>query len=273
MRTLEATILTTHVDSVGERFDPDALESFVSTFNKNYLPLTLEHDIRRAPIGRIASAAIVPLSDGEFAVKGILEVFEEGDTISSLRGDGRRVLVSDDVIPTFKIEYDRSYETDEGRAFVEALHRLSPESRIGIQVKKSVEPVSALMIAATVAVGVGIANGFLTKLGEDLYLGLKGALKEHFSKHKNGDRLLVFQFTVMGTEPIEVQVVLTNPSADELDILFTTGFADLDSYLARCIRLDSAARFVFEYKDRALSCLYVLTHDGVPVSLHFIRKQ
>jgi hypothetical protein len=275
MRKAEGMMLTTRVDLDGERFDPDGLNSFVASMNDHYLPLTLEHDIRNAPIGRIASAAIVPLEEGEFAVKGIFEIFEENDTASSLHGDGRRIRIENDETPSFNIGYDRSYETPEGRELLAALSRLSPESRVTFQTKKSLEPISTLVIAAAIATGAAIAGGFFKKLGEDLYSGLKNILKAHFDSRKESrDRLLVFQFTMIrGAELVEVQVVLTNPSAKEIDSLFSQGFAELDSYLLRCSGLKTVGRFVFEYKDGRLESLYALRNDCVPMRLYQAPRQ
>lgn len=274
MRKAEGIMLTTRVDLDGERFDPEGLNSFVASMNSHYLPLTIEHDIRNAPIGRIASAAIVPLEDGEFAVKGIFEVFEEGDTASSLQGDGRRIRVENDEAASFNIGYDRSYETPEGRELLSALSRLSPESRATLQTKKSLEPLSTLVIAAAIGAGAAIASGFLKKLGEDLYSGLKNILKTHFdSRTESRDRLLVFQFTIIrDTELVEVQVVITNPSAREIESLFSHGFGELDSYLSRCAGLKTVGRYVFEYKDGRLESLYALRNDCVPMRLYQAPK-
>jgi len=269
MRKLEGTMLTTHADLDGERMAPKGLDSFAASVNENYLPFTVEHDIRKAPIGRVASAAVVPLADGEFAVRGVFEVFEEGDTLSSLRGDGRRIRVDRNDVSTFYVKCDRSYETAEGREFLAALRRLSPDSHVTLQVKKSADPISTLFIAAGVFVGTSIAAGFFARLGEDLYVSLKRLLKTHFGCHsEQRERLLVFQFTTaVGADLAEVQVVLTNPTPEEIDALFLRGFSDLDSYLSRCAGLDSAARFVFEYKDGRLESLYVLRSDCVPLRL------
>jgi hypothetical protein len=90
MPKVEGTIYTTHGDLQGEKFAVEGLESFVTSINENCLPFGVGHDIRNAPIGRITSAALVPLEDGEFAVKGMFDILEEGDTLDSVRGDGRK---------------------------------------------------------------------------------------------------------------------------------------------------------------------------------------
>lgn len=273
MRKLDATMITTHVDLVGEKLAFEGLESLAASINGYYLPFTVEHDIRNAPIGRVASATVVRLEDGEFAVKGIVEVFEQGDTLSSLRGDGRNIPVAREDVPTFNVEYDRSYETTEGRELLAALSRLSPESGTIVQVKKSIEPISTLIIATTI-IGTAIATGFFGKLGEDLYVGLKNVLKAHFgSRQESRECLLDFQFTTTRyEEPVEIHILLTNPTSDKIEALFSAGFQHLDSYLLACGGLDSVARFVFEYKDGRVECLYVLRQDCVPLKLRRTRR-
>ena len=271
MKTLNCTMVTTHVDLAGERFAVEGLEPFAASVNNNYLPFTHEHDIRKPPIGRVASATIVQLEDGEFAITGRVEVFEEGDTLFSVRGDGRRILVAQDDTPTFCVEYDRSYETPEGRELLAALNRLSPESSATAQVKKSVEPISTLTIA--MYVGGAIAAGALAKLGEDLYLGLKNVLKGFFASHTpSEERLLDFQFTTLWRgQLVEAHVLLTNPVPEELDALFSSGFADLETFLSRC-QGEDLARFVFEYRAGQLRCLYILRGDCVPLQIRPIGR-
>lgn len=272
MRKREGIMSTTHVDLDGERMAIEGLESLATGINQNYLPLTLEHDIRNAPIGRVASATIVPLDDGEFALKGTFEVFEPGDTILSLQGDGRKMHIEHEDIATFNVGFDRSYETTEGHKFLKTLADLSPESRRIVQVKKGFGAISTLTIIAGTFVGLTVATGFFNKLGEDLYDGLKNALKAHFrSNREPRECLLDFRLTTIVAEPIEIHLLLTNPTPETIEALFSSGFGDLDSYVSRCATLDSVARFVFEYKEGQLESLYVLRRDCVPLRLRSRR--
>lgn len=266
MRSFECTILTTHVNLQGERFAVEGLESLAASYNENYLPLTREHDIRKAPIGRVKSASVEALDDGEFAVKGVIEMFEEGDTLSSAQGDGRKLLVATVDSPTFEIGYDSSYETPEGRELLAALKDLSTESGTTVQVKKSVEPLSVLTVA--MYVGGAIAAGALAKLGEDLYDGLKNVLKNYFSSvKKSRERVVDFQFTTTRHgEEVEVHILLTNPTPEDLEALFACRFGDVDSFMSRCEGSD-LARFVFTYLNGNLECLYVLRKDCVPLQV------
>jgi hypothetical protein len=268
MKKLEVTMITTHVDSHGEKFAEEGLESFVASINESYLPFTVEHDIRNTPIGRVTSATIVPLDDGEFAVKGTCEIFERGDTLFSAQGDGRKIRVKSEEIPTFDIHYDLSYETEEGRKLLKALSELSTESRTEVQVKKSVVPISTFVIAAGTFAGLAVASHFFGKLGDDLYAGLKNVLKSHFGSRKEAtERLLDFQFTTkIDGEAVEIHVLLTNPTQEEIESLFNCRFGDLDSYLSGFGDLGSVARLVVDYKDGRLVTLYGLRADCVPLT-------
>jgi hypothetical protein len=272
MKTLNATLITTHVDLDNERMAVEGLESFAASVNNNYLPFTREHDIRKVPIGRVVSATVVRLDDGEFAVKGTLEVFEESDTLSTVRGDGRRIRNEAENIATFKVGYDRSYETPEGHQLLAALARLSPESGSTAQVKKSVDYVSVLTITAIAGGGL-VAKAFLERLGQDAYAGLKKILADYFASRKQSqEHVLDFQCTTTWQgQTAEVHVVLTNPTREDLEMLFASGFVDVDAFLAKC-QGEDLVRFVFDYKKGRLECLYVLRGDCVPLQIRRVNR-
>jgi len=266
-------MLTTHVDLDNERMAVEGLEAFAATINSYYLPFTREHDIRKAPIGRVVSAKVIPLEDGEFAVKGTVEIFEKSDTPSSVRGDGRRIRNDEhEETITFTVGYDRSFETPEGRELLASLKSLSPESGSTAQVKKGVKFVSVLTII--VAAGGLIAKGFLEKLGQDAYAALKKVLIDHFtSGEQSQERVLDFEFaTLWQGQNVEVHVVLTKPTQEDLEMLFASGFFDVDAFIARC-QGDDLARFVFAYKAGRLECLYVLRGDCVPLQIRHVDSK
>jgi hypothetical protein len=149
---------------------------------------------------------------------------------------------------------------------------LSPESGSTAQVKKSVDYVSVLTIMVTTGVGF-VAKGFLEKLGQDAYARLKKILSDYFTLHKQSkERVLDFQFTTTWQEQTaEVHVVLTNPTQDDLERLFASGFMDVDTFLAKC-QGEDLARFVFEYREGRLECLYILRGDCVPLQIRRISR-
>src|SRR6266571_15652 len=93
MKIATARFASTHVDKQGEALALEALHDMVQQINSCYLPMGLEHDPRVPPIGRVSSAQVVRLEDGEWAVDGDVEIFEEGDHIP-FGVDARRAAVS-----------------------------------------------------------------------------------------------------------------------------------------------------------------------------------
>jgi len=267
MRKAKITILTTHVDRHGERCDPDSLESTAIGMNSRYLPLMVQHDLRIPPIGRIVATEVTHLPDGELALEGTVEIFEETDTLDSLAGDGRAVDIPHDDIPAFKVEYDRSYQIPEGQLLLKALKDISPESESTAVAKKALEPISTLVIAAGVFVAGAIATGFFSKLGEDLYAGLKTKLATHFQRTPTpSPRILDFRFSVSRQgDFIEVHVVIENPTPEALESLFSSNFANLDGILSEFDQSEwEIAKIVLRYRNTQLDLMYVMRKDCVP---------
>lgn len=66
MLTKEAIIATTHRDSEGDKLALEALYSLVDGIRSSYIPIWDEHDPRKPPLGRIASAEVCERNDGEY---------------------------------------------------------------------------------------------------------------------------------------------------------------------------------------------------------------
>jgi hypothetical protein len=261
-------MITTHVDLHGERVDPESLEPTAIGMNKRYLPLNVEHDVRIPPIGRIISTEVTQLQDGEYSLEGTIEIFEEADTLDVLAGDGRAVEIPHDDISTFRVEYDRSYETEDGHRLLLALRKLSPDSEYAPVAKKALEPVSTLIIAAGIFIFGSIAKGFFSKLGGELYDGLKNILRGHFGRSAgSATRILDLRFTAVYREDfVEVHVLLEDPTADALESLFASDLAGLDVYILQFNQSEQkVAKFVFQYKNGQLTLLYVMRRDCVPL--------
>ena len=270
MRRERAIIITSHVDLHGERGDPDSLEPVATEMNRKYLPLNVEHDLWKPPIGRIAASEVIQLEDGERAVESIIEIFEDGDSADLLVGDGRSIEVSKSDVPTFRVEYDRSYDTEDGQRLISALRALSHDSEVAPVAKKALEPISTLIIAAGVFIAGTIAKSFFTKLGEDLYKGLKTILANHFERlGTSTPRLLDLRLTAVYKEDfVEVHVLLENPTAAALEALFTADLAGIDDLV---LGIDTGgikiAKFVFQYKDGQLTILHAVSRACAPLRL------
>jgi len=263
----EIRIITTHVDKHNERIDPDSLQDFVRSFNQQYIPVGIEHDPRIPPVGRVLSAHIKELEDGEFAVDGIAEIFEQGQEIE-FKDDGREIPITE-FSERLKISPDRSYRKPEDQQLLEELKTLV-DGQITPQLKKSDEPISLLIVAASFIAG-GIAVGFLSKIGEDVWELFKTKLiKLMDRKRQEGqDCLLAFEFTVRdGDQLLCLKTILANPSQSDVNLFLQQGLKELDERTPRFFKHKYHLRkIVFEYKADKLHVIFGIRKDAVPVSI------
>lgn len=275
MKKYRAIMSTTHVDLHGDKMSLEALNCLAKSVREKYLPVSINHDVRSPPVGRVASAEVVKLPDGEYGVQGTIEVFEPSDTIESLTGDGRKIPIHDKDIQRFFAHYDRSFSDAEGQGLIKRLGELSGQEP-QYTIKKALEPVSVLIIAAGIFVFGSIGQGFFKKLGEDLYLKLKDTLARYYAKKTRPDQVLEFSFSAEKHEKVfEVKVLLDNPSEKTIGDFFTTGIKDIDHTLALLpedMEKDIAI-IVLEYRDKQISISHAVRNDSVPIALYFKTKK
>lgn len=257
---------TTHVDKHNEQISVDSLDDFVKLVNQQYTPVGIEHDPRIPPIGRVISAHIESLPDGEFAVDGIVELFE-GKEIE-FKDDGREIPI-EIAGELIRISPDRSYfEPDDKKLLLEVKELANGE--IKPEIKKAMEPISILIIAASFIAG-GIAQGLLSKIGEDIWDTFKIKLNKLVNSKTRiqKDRLLVFEFTIDAeNNPLCLETILTNPSESDIDKFLNEGLLQLDSQTNRFFQHRHYLRkVVFEYRDNKLRIIFGLRKDGVPLSI------
>jgi hypothetical protein len=261
MSLIEQIILTTHIDRHYERHALSALEGLAGQVNTHYIPNGIEHDPRFPPVGRLLSAEIIELADGEKGVRAVIELFDE----STVEGDPRRSVpmrLSD--TDAFLVEYDRSVEAHDPDGDVEALARLSgsPAQRMH---KKALEPLAELILDYGLLALGAIATGFLAKMGADGWNELKARLKERHRKRRH-DELLVTRFGVEVPAPVEVLVVLSNPTADEIEAFYDHGLERADELVQYVLQRESRiVRIVFHWIDMELRLGYALRDDAIPV--------
>lgn len=272
MKKLQMTIATSHVDLHGERISPEALEDMACQIREQYLPMHIEHDIRYPPVSRVVSAEVIKLQDGEYALVGTAELFEESDSPESLAGDGRKIPIMDQDIQTIAVEYDRTFSSEEGQMLLRELSQISAENEKPKEiVKKAFEPVSTLIILAGVFIVGSIAKGFFSKLGSDLYERFNGALVKYYQKRTSSEQILDLCFLVkQRNRNFEVHVLVVNPSEQELNELFASKFDGVDTLFASLSDSDFA-KVVFEYENQRLLMRYAVRDDSVP--LIFVREK
>lgn len=270
MKTTTARVATTHVDLQGDKLTVGALTDMVRQITECYLPMTLEHDIRYPPIGRAVSARVVDLPDGEHALEVVSEVFEQGDSLDSLAGDGRRMTVWSESTEKFAVHYDRAFTGPAQSQLLDDLHRLAPSDPKPQEYgKKSLEPVVAL----TIVVGLGsltvgpFFKGFFQKLGEDTYDRLRDLLAQHWGRRRSRQEILdVCICAAPRGQPLEVHVVVSQPSSRRIQRLFDSGLKTLDDLLSGLpLRDHDIARVVLTYGGDSLALSYVVRGDCVPL--------
>jgi hypothetical protein len=276
MKKIQKIIATSHVDLHGDMIHPKALKDAVRQIKEKYLPYNIEHDIRRPPIGRIVSAKVTKLQDGQYALVATAELFEKSDSLESLTGDGRKIPIRDRDIQTIDFYYDSTFLDKKGKELLRGLSQISGKIEGSREiVKKALEPVSTFLICMGVFIVGSIAKGFLSKLGSDAYEMLKNRLIKYFRNRKNisSEQILDFCFSVkQNNKNFEVHVLVINPSEQKLDDLFASRFNEIDNLLDSLPLSESdVARIVLEYENQTLLVRYALKSDSVPFM--FVKKE
>lgn len=266
MKYVKKIIATSHVDSYGDMFALEALESLVEQIKTMYIPVNIEHDLRIPPHGRLISAKLIMLEDGEYAVEAVSEIFEESDKIELVNNSREMPLYTYD-IDTLGIHYDLTYKDPESQKIIKEISTVfnaTPQE----EVKKALEPISILTIGGAFILGA-VAGGFFNKLGSDAWDALKEKLKRLLKKQgeKSNERLLTFKFTLISEDSKTIsEIILTNPNDDDIESFFNHGFKQLDEispkYTAPSIGLK---KIVFCYSHGKLSLEYGVRKDAVPI--------
>lgn len=260
-------IASSHIDKHGDKMSLSALESIVEQVNKYVIPVGIEHDPRIPPKGRISSAQIIKLDDGEYAVEAVFEFFEPNDAIV-LSNTSKIMRPNKFDIANFNIIYDRNFRYDEDLRLINDIAVLF-ETEAREQLKKAVDPLSVLIIVASFIIG-SIAKGFLGKFGEDGYLLLKDRIKKLMTRKKEGEieKILKLQMYIqIDKQVIEVDVILTNPTTKEIDSFFDEEFMRLDDLVTNFYEPNiDLYRMVFEYRKGEVVIKYSIRKDGFPMT-------
>jgi hypothetical protein len=258
---------TTYVDKHGDKLTLSALESIVNQVNLYSIPVGTEHDPRIPPHGRIHSAKIIKLEDGEYALETVFDIFEHPDDFKMSEFPKELPPRKFD-FDKFHMNYDRSYSDVNDQALIQDICDIfgtDPKK----QLKKAVDPLSVLTIVAFFVLG-NITRGFLNKLGVDAYILMKDSLKRLMNREKSrtDENLLKLELVVQtDQQTIEVDVILTNPTSDEIDKFFDKEFNKLDDLISIYHNPDlNLRRLTFEYKNGELKLNFAIRKDGVPLT-------
>lgn len=267
MKKTKLRLATTHLDRHGERYTISALEIMVKQSNSQIIPFSYEHDPRIPPLGRVIMTELVELEDGEFAVEGIAEIFD-GQFENLTDTGNREIPVRKYKTGIFKVVSDRNFRDNESKKDIEDLKSILNNATTEEEIKKSLDPISILTIGSAFILG-GIANGFFGEIGADVYRALKEKLKAIYNKPaiEGQENLFTFDTTITsGDKSVNVEVIITNPTVDDIQKFFDEGIKQLDQVLLHHFEgNNSVKRIVFEYKSDNLKEKFALLKNGVPV--------
>lgn len=115
---MKGILATTHLDAHGTRLAKEALEDMAAQINSNSVPgVGSEHDILIPPQGKVISARVVRMNDGEYALEG------EQEIISPSR-------LSRVILPTGDIGYIDRY--DDRRPFKDKYEETPEQTEISV---------------------------------------------------------------------------------------------------------------------------------------------
>jgi len=261
MKQMEGVIASTCLDSHGERLTREALADLADSIGRKFIPIGIEHDPRKAPIGRLASAFVRERDDGESEVVAVLEIFEADDQ-SQDGADGREMAIQSRE-QELAITCDWTHRDPVDQEDVLAIANLLGSEPV-YEGKKAAEPISVITFIAGTIVG-GIAAGFLNQVGADAWALIKVRLNRIFSRQdkRKGEQLLKFSCLreIDGTQ-VEVVLVATNPNPQDIDDLLDHGLSAVDRLLPLYARnLADLRRLTFEYKDGDSVLLFGVSKD------------
>ncbi|MFW2001946.1 hypothetical protein [Acinetobacter ursingii] len=266
---LESIIATTLVDKQNEKLSLEALKSLIDSLNNYNIPINVEHDPRKAPIGRVINGFIREREDSEFEAVAVLEFFD-GDW-KSLEGNHKE-------FPVFRanellhLSYSYSHKNELDQNDIRFIDKLL-NSQSNYEAKKSADPISIISLTGAFILG-GIASGFLSKVGEEIWELLKPKIINLVSKNKKekSQDLLIFRMIISKSGVfIEVDVILTNPCEEDIDQFLARTTIRLDMILEDILDLDSEIRkVVFEQKNDKLFLNYAVRRDCIPLIFNIV---
>jgi hypothetical protein len=266
MKYLKAIDATTHVDQQHEQLTLECLESMVEQVNRQYIPLTWNHDPRAVPLGRSIRSRLVELPDGEFAVETISEFWEAGDDPPFV-DDGRQMPIYVPAQDHLEIVFDLSYDNPSDLVCLQDVCD-STGATLSFTGKKAQEPLSILILATTAVLG-GIAGGFLSKIGEDAWDLFRKKLSDLLERKRKQGKEHLLQFVICVREDdrtLNVETILTNPGVEDIDRFMEEGLEYLEmmapEYFASSPHL---IRVVHEFGDGTMRLIYGVRKDAVPV--------
>lgn len=266
MKRFEAVVSTTRLDAHGECMSREALGSLIDSISHSYIPIGIEHDPRIPPQGRIAAGLVRETPDGEYEAVAIIEMFNDDDDLSD-SNDPREIVIRAHRENGLTISHDWTHRHESDQEDIAEIAAILGNRPL-YEVKKAAEPISIITIGGAFVLG-GIATGFLGQIGVDAWTFIKDKLARLFSRkeHRKGEQLLVFSALVEAEEQkVEVEIVLSDPSPEQIDQFLKTGLQTIDMILPIYLRNSpDIRRLTFEASGSKLELKFAVRKDCSPL--------
>ncbi|MDQ6827815.1 MAG: hypothetical protein M3081_03005, partial [Gemmatimonadota bacterium] len=211
------------------------------------------------------------LDDGEYAVVGTIEIFEEGDRIA-IRG-GRELRAEVVADGCAMVTFDKSYRDHEDQRLIGELGTLFgtvPRESI----MRATEPLSILTISASLT-SLSPSIGLFARLDDDAPSALRTTLHALMRRRREAgiEHLLVFQFTAHGARrPVLVQVIFTEPTDEAIGEFLDRGAPKLRAGMPRMLGLNPLlSRAVYTFADGSPQFMFGVASNGVPLPPSALR--
>ena len=265
MKTETCILATSHVDAHGDKLTQEELICLADQINTSYIPMGTEHDPRIPPHARLISARVELLEDEEMALIGVREVFESGECVPFF-DNGREAPLAGELNTPIHVVFDSSYDDTTSWAIIEEMSKLL-KSEPQKDVKKSVAALSIIGIAGGFVLGE-IASGFLKKFGSDGADALKAYIRQLLAgRTPSEDKMLSIKaFVEYEGRVIEAELIVTNPTPEEINFLFSQGLEQFDRIIKVAIKNHPNARkLLYQLENGNITFSYAVRRDAVAI--------
>lgn len=274
MKYIKSRVASSHVDRHGDKMSVEVLKKMVEQINSGYSSSGIEHDPRIPPVGRVESASLIKLDDGEYAVEATMGIFEPESKVPFNPDDPKELRVRRHTSEYLGIAYDRAYYDEGSQLLINEINSIFKSGENPkVDIKKSLEPISILTITGSFVVG-GIALGFMRKVGADSWDLFKNKIKALFKKNTAKERLLSLDTTIEKEGySINVEIILSDPNSEAIDYFLEHGIKEVDGWVKEYFHYEQGMRrLVFEYKDNKIHTKFAVLKGGEPVALEQFKK-
>lgn len=270
MGIIKVRLATTHLDKHNDRLLKSALIGIIEQIKNNSIPYWINHDPRIPPQGRFIKADLILLDDGEYAVDCIVETFDKNKYHLN-DNDNKQMPLRKYNKGELKIIMDNTFKDEKSKQYINDLKEILKKSSIEKDVKKSLDAISILKIGGEFALGA-IMAGFLKEIGVDAYKSLKSKLIEIYNKSQKNqqEKLFIFDTTISNdNQCINVEIIITNPTVEDIQQFFDEGIKQLDQILPRHFEENKGfSQIVFEYKAKCLEIKFAVLKNEFPINLN-----